>query len=87
MIANALVHRTWDVNTHINVSMFNDRIEVTSSGGLPKGIMKEEYLMGGISIPRNYIIGNVFLRLRMIERFGTGIRRIKDLYSHNGVKT
>ncbi|MDO4466516.1 MAG: ATP-binding protein [Bacillota bacterium] len=86
VIANALVHRTWDVNSHINVSMFNDRIEVTSPGGLPNGITKEEYLIGGISIPRNYIIGNVFLRLKMIERFGTGIRRIKDLYSHNGVK-
>lgn len=85
-IANALVHRTWDVNTHINVSLFSDRIEVTSPGGLPKGISQEEYLSGGISIPRNYIIGNVFFRLNMIERFGTGIRRIKDLYSHNGVK-
>ena len=86
VIANALVHRTWDVKTHINVSMFSDRIEVTSPGGLPKGITKEEFLMGGISIPRNYIIGNIFLRLKMIERFGTGIRRIKDLYSNNGIK-
>lgn len=85
-IANALVHRTWDVDTHINVAMFGDCIEVTSPGGLPKGITKEEYLMGGISIPRNYIIGNVFLRLKMIERFGTGIRRIKDLYSNNRAK-
>lgn len=85
-IANALVHRTWDVNAHINVSMFSDRVEVTSPGGLPKGINKDEYLRGGISIPRNYIIGNVFLRLKMIERFGTGIRRINDLYSQNSVK-
>lgn len=86
VIANALVHRTWDVNTHINVSMFSDRIEVASPGGLPKGIDKEEYLMGGISIPRNYIIGNVFFRLKIIERFGTGIRRIKDLYSNSSIK-
>ncbi|MCF0111810.1 MAG: putative DNA binding domain-containing protein, partial [Erysipelotrichaceae bacterium] len=83
VIANALVHRTWDVKSHINVSMFPDRIEVTSPGGLPKGISEEEYLRGGISIPRNYIIGNVFLRLKMIERFGTGIRRINDLYSQS----
>lgn len=86
VIANALVHRTWDINAHINVSMFDDRIVVTSPGGLPKGITKEEYLSGGISIPRNYIIANVFLRLKMIERFGTGIKRIKDLYSKNSVK-
>ena len=85
-IANALVHRTWDVQAHINVYMFSDRIEITSPGGLPKGISEEEYIRGGISIPRNYIIGNVFLRLKMIERFGTGIRRINDLYSVSSVK-
>ena len=79
-IANALVHRTWDVDARVSVSMFKDRIEISSPGGLPSGISKEEYLSGGISIPRNPIIGNVFLRLRLIERFGTGVRRIIETY-------
>ncbi len=35
--ANALVHRTWDVNSHINIAMFQDKIQITSPGGLPKG--------------------------------------------------
>ena len=74
------------MQAHINVYMFSDRIEITSPGGLPKGISEEEYLRGGISIPRTYILGNVFLRLKMIERFGTGIRRINDLYSVSSVK-
>ena len=86
VIANALVHRTWDVNAHINVSMYSERIEISSPGGLPKGISEKEYLAGGISIPRNRIIGNVFFRLNMIERFGTGIKRIKDLYSKSSIK-
>lgn len=86
VIANALVHRTWDINSHINIAMFSDRIEVTSPGGLPKGISEDEYIRGGISIPRNYIIGNIFFRLKMIERFGTGIRRINDIYSQNSIK-
>ena len=34
-IANALIHRVWDVDTHIRVSMFDDRVEVVSPGGLP----------------------------------------------------
>lgn len=85
-IANALVHRTWDINAHITISMFDDHIEITSPGGLPKGISEEEYLDGGISIPRNYIICNVFMRLQMIERFGTGIRRIKEFYKTNEAK-
>ena len=36
-IANALVHRTWDVNGNINVSMYSDRITIVSPGGLPEG--------------------------------------------------
>ena len=85
-IANAIVHRTWDVKAHINVSMFSDRIEITSPGGLPKGMDKEAYLRGGISMLRNRIIGSVFFRLHLIERFGTGVRRIKEEYMDSKIK-
>ncbi|OUP80929.1 hypothetical protein B5F07_19430 [Lachnoclostridium sp. An169] len=80
-IANALVHRLWDVNASIKVSMFPDRIEISSPGGLPAGISREEYLNGQISIFRNPIIGNVFFRLKYIEKFGTGILRINQAYA------
>ncbi len=40
--ANALVHRAWDVNSHIRVAMFKDRIEIFSPGGLPKGITEDD---------------------------------------------
>ena len=85
-IANALVHRTWDVPAHINAALFNDRIEITSPGGLPDGMSEEEYYRGGISVLRNRIIGSIFFRLRMIERFGTGIRRINESYKDSSVK-
>ena len=85
-VANALVHRTWDVNAHVNISMFQEKIQIVSPGGLPKGISEEEYLRGGISILRNPIIGNVFYRLQMIEKFGTGIRRINDAYQDSVIK-
>ena len=85
-VANALVHRTWDVETNIHVEMFPDKIEITSPGGLPQGVTKEEYLRGGLSVLRNRIIGNLFFRLHLIERFGTGIRRIKESYKDNDRK-
>ncbi len=85
-IANALVHRTWDINSHVRVAMFSDRIEISSPGGLPKGITGEEYLNGSISNLRNPIIGNVFFRLQYIEMFGTGIRRIKETYANAPIK-
>ena len=85
-VANALVHRTWDVETNIHVEMFPDKIEITSPGGLPQGVTKEEYLRGGLSVLRNRIISNLFFRLHLIERFGTGIRRIKESYKDNDRK-
>lgn len=47
-IANALVHRAWDVNASIKVSMYEDRIEIASPGGLPSGMSEQEYLNGQI---------------------------------------
>lgn len=58
-IANALIHRMWDIPASIKVSMYADRIEISSPGGLPAGISEEEYLNGQISILRNPIIGNI----------------------------
>ena len=79
-IANALIHRMWDVESQIRVLMFDDRIEVISPGGLPSGITEEEYLSGKISVLRNRNLANVFYRLGFVEIFGTGITRIKQLY-------
>lgn len=85
-IANALVHRAWDINAHIRVAMYQDRIEVFSPGGLPKGITAEEYLSGQISVLRNPLIGGVFYRLNIIESFGTGIQRIDAAYAGSKVR-
>ena len=85
-IANALVHRMWDINAAIKVSMYSDRIEISSPGDLPAAISEEEYLNGQISILRNPIIGNVFFRLKYIEKFGTGILRINRAYANALIK-
>ena len=85
-IANALIHRVWDVNSQIRVSMFDDRIEIVSPGGLPSGITEEEYLFGKLSVLRNRNLANVFYRLGFVEIFGTGITRIKQLYAESLIK-
>ncbi|MBQ9588931.1 MAG: hypothetical protein IJR29_01960 [Butyrivibrio sp.] len=79
-IANALMHRTWDINARIRVMMFDDRVEVYSPGGLPTGLSKEEYLKGNVSVLRNPIVGNILYRLHVVEILGTGVRRILEAY-------
>lgn len=86
VLANALIHRTWDIDSNIRIAMYDDRIEISSPGGLPSGISKKEYLNGQISQLRNPILGNIFFRLKYIEMFGTGIRRINESYKDFMVK-
>lgn len=85
-LANALVHRTWDVKSHIRISMYPDYIEINSPGGLPLGVTEEEYRNGFVSQLRNPVIANVLFRLDYIEMFGTGIKRIKESYINSSVK-
>ena len=85
-VANALVHRTWDVNACIRILMFDDKIQVVSPGGLPAGLTETEYLSGKISLLRNPILANVFYRLNIVEIFGTGVIRILDSYRQSLIK-
>ena len=85
-IANALIHRVWDVEAQIRVMMFDDRIEIVSPGGLPSGITENEYLDGKISVLRNRNLANVFYRLGFVEIFGPGVTRIKQLYEEGLIK-
>lgn len=85
-LANAVVHRTWDVAARVRVSLYPDRVEVSSPGGLPTGISEEEYLRGRVSVMRNPILANVFYRLGIIEAFGTGVIRIREAYEGSATK-
>ena len=85
-VANALVHRTWDIRSQIRIAMFDNRIEIFSPGGLPAGMTEKEYLGGRVSVLRNPVIGNVFFRMHIIESFGTGVRRMNQAYSDSSTK-
>lgn len=85
-VANALIHRDWSMNSHIRISLFPDKIEIKSPGGLPRGITAEEYMRGDISCLRNPVLGNVFFRMHYIEMFGTGVRRILLAYENAKIK-
>ncbi len=79
-VANALVHRTWDVRANVQVAMYDNRVTITSPGSLPPGLSVEQYLHGQISVLRNPVIAEAFLKLGYIEKFGTGVERIRRSY-------
>lgn len=82
VILNMLVHRDYSFNAPSTISIFDDRIEFISLGGLVKGITLKDVLIGGISFPRNPGLTNIFYRLDLIESYGTGLVRIKNSYAN-----
>lgn len=79
-LANAIIHRSYDINANTKVEMMPDQIQITSPGGLPEGIEETNFLNGNISSLRNPILSNVFYRLSIVEIFATGIKRIHEAY-------
>ena len=66
----------------VMVEIFDDRIEISDPGGLPKSLSPEEF--GRKSVVRNPNIAAMLQRFGYIERMGTGIKRINDLCELNG---
>jgi len=78
-LLNALVHRDYAFSSSILISIFDDRVEFVSVGGLPKGVSLDDIMLG-LSVPRNENLANVFYRLHLIEAYGTGIPKIMRSY-------
>ena len=78
-LMNLLVHRDYAFHASGLISVYTDRIEFVSIGGLLPGILLED-VMAGVSVCRNQNLANVFYRLRLIEAYGTGIKKIMNAY-------
>lgn len=79
-LLNSIVHKDYGFSSNTLVSVFDDRIEILTVGGLVKGLTKED-IMIGTSLSRNKNLANVFYRLKWIEAYGTGILKIKESYA------
>lgn len=75
MIINAHCHRNLLDESCIQVAIYDDRLEVTSPGGLYNGLTYEEVMKGHSKI-RNKLIANIFGQMGLVEAWGSGIRRI-----------
>jgi len=76
-ITNAVMHRDWFMEgANVFVEIYTDRIEVSSPGGLPKGMKLSD--LGHKSVRRNALIADLLHRIDFIEKAGTGIKRMRD---------
>ena len=84
MIINAHCHRNLLEESCIQVAVYDDRLEVTSPGGLYNGLTYEE-VMNGHSKIRNKAIANIFSQMGLVEAWGSGIKRILNAAKEYGL--
>ena len=84
-LLNALVHRDYSFSDSTLISIFDERIEFVSIGGLVRGISYNDMMLG-VSVARNKNLSNVFYRLTLIEAYGTGMPNILRSYAEYSVK-
>ncbi|MCE9581718.1 MAG: putative DNA binding domain-containing protein [Planctomycetes bacterium] len=76
-LVNALVHRDYSIDGGaVGVALFDDRLEIWSTGTLAAGLTPEKLRGTHESIPRNRLIADVFHRRGLIEKWGRGTNKI-----------
>jgi predicted HTH transcriptional regulator len=86
VVINALVHASYaERGTPIRVAFFDDRIEVESPGGLVSGMTVET--MKRVSRLRNPSVARIFREARLMEQWGTGVRRVFEQTAEAGLPT
>ena len=84
-LLNAITHRDYSFSGSTLISIFDDRIEFVTIGGLVRGLTYKDIMLG-VSALRNQKLANVFYRLKLIEAYGTGILKINESYADCTVK-
>ena len=84
-LLNAIIHRDYSLNGSILISIYKNRIEYVSIGGLVSGMTYEDMMLG-VSRSRNERLANVFFKLKYVEAYGTGIEKIQGDYERTGLE-
>lgn len=84
-ILNAFIHNKWLTLNGPQISIFTDRIEILSHGGLALD-QDVDGFYSGASIPVNEILASIFLQLRISERSGRGVPKIVGKYGKDAIK-
>lgn len=82
-ILNAVMHRDyWERGANVQIDIFDNKLTITNIGGLISPLTKEK--LGKIAVRRNPLIAELFHRIHLVEKMGTGIRRIKEECKKHG---
>ena len=75
LIINAVINCSFLQSSHVQIAIYDDRLEITSPGGLMPGVTVER-MKEGYSQIRNRAMAHAFSYMNLIEGWGTGIPRL-----------
>ncbi len=85
-LANALCHRDYSIGGgSVGIAIYDDRLEVTSSGSLHFGLTPEKLFAPHESRPWNPLIARTFYRRGIIEEWGSGTLKMAELTNTAGL--
>ncbi|MEK7286377.1 MAG: ATP-binding protein [Nitrospirota bacterium] len=85
IVHNAIMHRSYEnTNAPVDVSWFDDRIEIMSPGGPFGAVTQENFGQPGLKDYRNPNIAGVMKEMGFVQKFGVGIQTAKDALKKNG---
>lgn len=84
LIVNAIVHKDYRVHEPVTVAVYDDHLEISCIGGLPKGWTANNLLKDHKSIRRNRTLANLFHDAGLMENWGQGIKRVIESCKSNG---
>ncbi len=77
-LINAVTHRDYlSKRNNVTVEVYDNRVEISNYGGLPEELDEKNF--GKKSVLRNRLIADLMHRAKHIERYGTGIQKMKKL--------
>ena len=84
VLVNAIIHRDYAIiGSEIHIDIYDDRIEIYSPGGMFDGsFIQEQNIMEISSLRRNPIIADLFNRIHLMERRGSGLKKIISSYQN-----
>ena len=85
LVTNAVMHRNYLLSSYIQICIFDDRIEIVSPGGIFGGLTIQDILEGRSSV-RNEVLADAFLKMQLVEHWGTGLKRIREICVENDIE-
>lgn len=84
LIINAAIHRNYQMNSSVQVAVYDDRVEISSPGSLYGTLTLEEALSGRSSI-RNKTLARTLEKVHVLEGWGSGFQRINTMCQEYGL--